>query len=196
MTHPDTQAPVEVARPGKRDRLIAAAQAAMLAHGVERTSLADIAHAADVPLGNVYYYFKTKGELVAAVIERQRSRQQEAFAALDQRPTPAQRLCALLDSWMAQREKLTAHGCPVGTLGTELRKGADELADDSAAVLAGLLGWFERQFTEMGRGDARQLAVALLAAYEGTILLANTLADQDLITVEGERLKQWITSLA
>ena len=44
--------------------------------GIERTTLADIAKAADVPPGNVYYYFKTKDEVIAAVIEAhaQRSR--------------------------------------------------------------------------------------------------------------------------
>src|SRR6516165_3905370 len=50
--------------PGKRDRLIAAAVLLLHRHGVERTTLADIAKAADVPVGNVYYYFKTKDEVI------------------------------------------------------------------------------------------------------------------------------------
>jgi TetR/AcrR family transcriptional regulator, transcriptional repressor for nem operon len=37
--------------------------------GIEKSTLADIAVAAEVPLGNVYYYFKTKDALVSAVIE-------------------------------------------------------------------------------------------------------------------------------
>jgi TetR/AcrR family transcriptional regulator, transcriptional repressor for nem operon len=37
--------------------------------GVEKTSLADIADGSGVPIGNVYYYFKTKDELVEAVID-------------------------------------------------------------------------------------------------------------------------------
>ena len=57
------------ARPGKRERLLSAASALLYQQGVENTTLADIAHAADVPLGNVYYYFKTKDEIVTAVIE-------------------------------------------------------------------------------------------------------------------------------
>jgi TetR/AcrR family transcriptional regulator, transcriptional repressor for nem operon len=35
---------------------------------VAATSLAEIAQAADVPLGNVYYYFKSKDELIRAVV--------------------------------------------------------------------------------------------------------------------------------
>src|SRR5215471_4044808 len=53
----------------KRERLIAAACQAMYAQGVEKTTLADVAAAAGVPLGNVYYYFKTKNDLLQAVIE-------------------------------------------------------------------------------------------------------------------------------
>lgn len=36
--------------------------------GVERTTIADIARAAEVPVGNVYHYFKTKDELVVAAL--------------------------------------------------------------------------------------------------------------------------------
>ena len=54
---------------GKRERLVAAARRVLYEEGVEKSTLADIAAAADVPLGNVYYYFKTKDALVSAVIE-------------------------------------------------------------------------------------------------------------------------------
>ena len=53
---------------GKRERLVAGAREVIHQQGVEKTTIADIARAADVPVGNVYYYFKTKDELVAAAI--------------------------------------------------------------------------------------------------------------------------------
>ena len=46
-------------RQDKRERLIAAACRVTYAQGVEKTTLADIAAAAGIPPGNVYYYFKT-----------------------------------------------------------------------------------------------------------------------------------------
>ena len=55
-------------RPAKRDRLIDAASQLFYEQGVERTTIADIAAAADVPAGNVYYYFKTKDDIVDAVV--------------------------------------------------------------------------------------------------------------------------------
>jgi TetR/AcrR family transcriptional repressor of nem operon len=53
---------------GKRERLIDGALQTLHAQGVESTTLADIAKAAEVPVGNVYYYFKTKDDLVEAAI--------------------------------------------------------------------------------------------------------------------------------
>ena len=53
----------------KRDRLIEAAKAKFYQQGVTRTTLADIAQQAQVPLGNVYYHFRTKGALVQAVVQ-------------------------------------------------------------------------------------------------------------------------------
>src|SRR5690348_16188036 len=52
----------------KRERLVAAATQLLLEQGIERTTLAEIAAAANVPLANVYYYFRTKGDLVADVV--------------------------------------------------------------------------------------------------------------------------------
>jgi hypothetical protein len=46
---------IDHARPrGKRERLIAAAAQMIYQQGLEKTTLADIAAAAEVPLGNVY----------------------------------------------------------------------------------------------------------------------------------------------
>ena len=48
----------------------------------------------------------------------------------------------------------------------------------------------------MGRRDARDLAFARLASYEGIALLANTVRDPELMAREGRRLERWIDSLA
>jgi hypothetical protein len=59
-----------------------------------------------------------------------------------------------------------------------------------------MIEWAAGQFTAMGRADARELAVALIAAYEGIALLANALQDPGLIDAEGRRLDRWIDTLA
>ena len=61
---------MRTAQPDKRTRLIETATKLAYGRGFRQTSLADIAEAARVPVGNVYYYFKTKEELAEAVVER------------------------------------------------------------------------------------------------------------------------------
>jgi AcrR family transcriptional regulator len=56
----------------KCDRLIEAAKARFYQQGVARTTLADIAQQAQVPLGMVYYHFRTKEALVEAVVQVQK----------------------------------------------------------------------------------------------------------------------------
>jgi TetR/AcrR family transcriptional regulator, transcriptional repressor for nem operon len=180
---------------GKRERLVAAARRVLYEHGVEKTTLADIAAAADVPLGNVYYYFKTKDALVAAVIESYRHSYCELSAELDQQDGPANRLKALIGALTSRRDQLASYGCPVGSLSSELDKREDTLRADAGTILAGLIDWAEVQFRAMGREDAQELAVALIAAYEGIALLAATLRDPSLISTEGDRLNRWIDSL-
>lgn len=163
--------------------------------GVEKTTLADIAQAADVPVGNVYYYFKTKDQLVGAAIDAHAQNLQQMITALDRLPTPQDRLKALLHGWIEHRDLTAQYGCPTGTLASELDKRADGLDHLIAKVIQVLLDWAERQFLQMGRSDARELAVALIAAYQGISLLTNTFRDPELMTTEGRRLEHWINSL-
>jgi TetR/AcrR family transcriptional repressor of nem operon len=182
--------------PGKRERLVAAAKKTIHEQGVEKTTLADIAVAADVPVGNVYYYFKTKDALVAAVLDDYGSSYDGLSAKLERQPTPQARLKALVQVLTERSEFLTAYGCPVGSLSSELDKRDDGLRTQAATVLSLLIDWSQEQFQALGRQDARELAVALIAAYEGVTLLASTLRDPALISTEAGRLEHWIDTLA
>lgn len=55
--------------------------------------------------------------------------------------------------------------------------------------------WAARQFEAIGRRDARDLAVQVIARYQRTALLTSTLHDPDLMTREALRLGQWIDTL-
>ncbi|RVX40850.1 TetR family transcriptional regulator [Nonomuraea polychroma] len=183
-------------RSGKRERLAGAAVRVLHEQGVEKTTLADIARAADVPVGNVYYYFKTKDQLIEAAIAAHGRRLESMIAALEQLPAPQDRLKALVHGWIEQRDVAAKYGCPTGTLASELDKRDDGLDRAIAQVMGELIDWMERQFAAMGRDDARELAVALMAAYQGISLLTNTFRDPALMATEGRRLERWIDSLA
>lgn len=184
---------------GKRERLVAAACRVLHEQGVERTTLADIALAADVPVGNVYYYFKTKDQLVEAAINAHGNDLRAMLSALDRRRTPQARLKGLIGALVEQRDLAARYGCPFGTLACELDKRPDGLDRTAADVLGILADWAEQQFRSMGFGDqaeARDLAIALIASYQGISLLTNTFRDPELMVREGRRLERWIDSLA
>jgi len=182
--------------PGKRARLVQAAKDLLYEQGVERTTLAEVAARADVPPGNVYYYFKTKDDLVEAAIASQREDVESTLAGLETHRTPKARLRALVRVFIDAREQVARSGCPQGSLCSELDKRADRLSDACGELMRLPISWAERQFAEMGRRDAPELAVALIAGYQGAALLANTFRDPDLLAGEGKRLERWIDGLS
>jgi TetR/AcrR family transcriptional regulator, transcriptional repressor for nem operon len=184
-------------RPGKRERLVDAARQLFHQQGIEITTLADIAKVADVPVGNIYYYFKTKDDLVAAVIDGYTSELRSRLSTLDRHRTPKARLKALIRDLTEQREVAAQYGCPMGTLCFELDKRGDDIERAAVSELLTIsVDWAEVQFRSMGRSDARDLAVALVSAYQGVSLLTNTLRDPELMARESRRLDRWIETLA
>jgi AcrR family transcriptional regulator len=182
---------------GKRDRLIEGAFRLFHAQGVENTSLADIANGSNVPVGNIYYYFKSKDELIEAVIAAHSRAVTGALFELEQRHrTPKARLKAFVRMLGEQRELTAQSGCPQGSLCSELDKRDDPTARSCAVLVRVPIDWAERQFRALGRRDAAELAVALIASYQGIALLTNTLRDPELMSRECRRLERWIDSLA
>jgi TetR/AcrR family transcriptional regulator, transcriptional repressor for nem operon len=197
MTDSTPESPVAVARrPGKRERLIGAAMQLLHEQGAERTTLAEIAKLADVPPGNVYYYFKTKDDVITAAIETHAQQVRTALAAIDtQHRSPKSRLKALVREFAAQSESIAQHGCPLGSLCSELDKRAGESSLGVAELMRLPVGWAEEQFRSLGRRDAHDLALDLIAAYEGSALLANTMRDPAILSKAARRLTHWIDTL-
>ena len=183
-------------RSDKRERLVQGACLVLHQQGVEKTTIADIAQAADVPVGNVYYYFKTKDELVQAAIDAQAHDIQTMLASFDRHRSPKARLKAFVRVITDQREVAARYGCPHGTLCSELSKHDNDLEPAPAILMQLFIDWAEQQFKAMGRRDARDLAVAMIASYQGIMLLTNTFRQPELIVREGRRLERWIDSLA
>ena len=183
-------------RGGKRERLVASAGDLLHRKGVATTTLAQVAEAADVPPGNVYYYFKTKDDLVRAVIESRAEQVGVMLGSLQARRSPAARLKALAHQWVEMRDLVARYGCPFGTLAAELDRREDGLDRKAAKPIGLILDWAEDQFRQMGRRDARELAISLFSGVQGGALLANALRDPDLMTGQVRHLEHWIDSLA
>jgi AcrR family transcriptional regulator len=184
------------AKPDKRTRLIQTAVKLAYRRGFRTTSLADIAEAAKVPVGNVYYYFKTKDQIGEAIVEQRMLESRALQQKWRQASSPKERLYACVENTLGNRDVLVRGGCPVGTLCSELNKDGGPLAEKARALFAEPLAWIEDQFRAIGQGDnSRELAVHLLSALQGVSVLAHGSHDPNLVVMETRRLKEWINTL-
>jgi len=179
-----------------RARLLQAAEKTTYRLGFGHTALADIAKEAKIPVGNIYYYFKTKDQIGSAIVEMRTSRFRKLLEELQGMGSPKERLCGYVEIKIKNRERLAQSGCPIGTLCSELHKNGGEVAEKSTTLFADALSWMEEQFKALGKGpESPSLAVHLLSATQGASVLAHTFHDPEIITTESERLMAWIRSL-
>ncbi|WP_435127936.1 TetR/AcrR family transcriptional regulator [Actinacidiphila sp. bgisy144] len=177
----DPTAPQKLTRKGAatRGRIVAAAAGLMLEHGVAGTSTDDVRAAAGVSTSQIYHYFADKSALVRAVIAHQTQAvldaQQPLLGSLDS----LEALRAWRDLVVGiQREAHCQGGCPIGSLASELAE-TDEVARADlvggfarweAAIRSGLHAMRDRGELR-GDADPDRLALALLAALQGGLLL-------------------------
>ena len=183
----------------KKERLVQGARMVLYAQGVEKTTIADVATAADVPLGNVYYYFKTKDDLVKAAIDAHAQEIQAKLAGFEEsNRTPKTRLKAFVREWIEQADMAAQYGCPHGSLCAELDKGDGALGEEAAKLIELIVDWNERQFKEMGfnKREAHENAMELVASFQGAALLANTYGDPGIVVRQSKRSERWIDSLS
>jgi TetR/AcrR family transcriptional regulator, transcriptional repressor for nem operon len=180
----------------KRNRLIQTAVTLMYQQGFHQTTLADIAHQAQVPLGTVYYFFKTKEAIGEALVEYYLQKYREVCQQWDGDPDPRARLEAFIQHMLGDGRKLSESGCPIGTLCSELHKQGGPLAHQATGIFNELLDWLAAQLQALGKGEeSRDLAVHLLSAVEGATLLTQSFHTPEYIEREAEQLAQWIRSL-
>jgi AcrR family transcriptional regulator len=165
--------------------------------GFHQTTLADIAGRAQAPLGTVYYFFKTKEAIGQALVEHYQQSYLAACQRWDDAPDPKVRLEAFLQQMLSDQLGLSQSGCPIGTLCAELHKqGNGPLARQASEIFNELLAWLATQFQALGKGEQSQdLAVHLLSAVEGAILLAQSFHTPEYLEREANSLTQWIRSL-
>jgi TetR/AcrR family transcriptional regulator, transcriptional repressor for nem operon len=180
----------------KRSRIVDTAARLVHEQSFARTSLADIARESGVPLGNLYYYFKTKDAIGEALIEKMWAAHDATRTTWDADLEPRERIEAFIQATIDRRETVARYGCSFGTLCAELHKEPGPLAERAVTLFDGFLKWLEAQFRLLGKGaESRDLAFHLVSALQGASLLANTFHNTRQIARECNRLKEWVRSL-
>src|SRR5215831_9632163 len=106
-----------------RDQIIEAADQLFYRNGYEHTSFSDIADAVQISRGNFYHHFKTKDEILDAVIKRRLAGTRKMLDQWEiEGKHPADRIRSFIDILIANRADIKRYGCPVGTLCSELVK--------------------------------------------------------------------------
>ena len=154
---------------------MAAATRVIHERGAAATTLALVAAEAQVALGNVYYYFKTKDDLVAAVVRARADEITMLLAFANTKATPVERLCAVVEAFRESAEEIVRLGCSYGSLAGELER--TEGGANAGILLTMQLEWMEAQLRELHVPAAKARAVELLAAIQGACLVAHALHD-------------------
>lgn len=177
-----------------RSRIVEVADGLFYANGFDSTSFADIADAVKISRGNFYYHFKTKDEILQAVIER---RLAERRAMTDrwesEGESPRECIGHFIDILIVNQSKIMAHGCPVGTLCGELAKLDHALRDEAAGLFTLFRDWLRSQFERAGCGDRSDaLAMHVLMRSQGVAALANALGDAAFVRREVDEMHAWL----
>jgi TetR/AcrR family transcriptional regulator, transcriptional repressor for nem operon len=181
-----------------RDRIIEAADQLFYRQGYERTSFTDIADAVRISRGNFYYHFKTKDEILDAVIEARLANTQKVLDRWTiEGKTPTERIRSFIQMLMANRADIKRFGCPVGTLTSELAKLNHASQDEANKLFTLFRTWLCQQFALLGReADADALAMHLLVRSQGVATLASAFHDEKFIKQEVKQTCDWLDSCA
>lgn len=181
----------------KRERLIDSAAILFHRKGLASTSLADIAKHSNIPIGNVYYYFKAKEELALAVLDRRKQKFNAAYDVLEEAiEDPRQRLIEAIKAFDSDREQYARYGCPIGRIIEDADVTTDNVAKVAAQVFSEFTAWAERQFQALGHTqEARAYALSFISGIQGAILVAKSFNDPNIIANETTRIITWVESL-
>ncbi|TBB21304.1 TetR/AcrR family transcriptional regulator [Rhizobium ruizarguesonis] len=179
-----------------RLQIVEAADRLFYERGFEATSFADIAAVVGLSRGNFYYHFKTKDEILDAVIAHRLSKTKAMLDAWEAgAKAPSERIRRFIHMLIMNQTKIMAFGCPVGTLCNELAK-LDHTAKDEAIKLFTLFRvWLSRQFRDLGHDtDADGLAMHVLMRSQGVAALATAFRDDAFVRREVEDMCQWLAA--
>ncbi len=178
------------------NHIVEAADQLFYRQGYEHTSFSNIADAVKISRGNFYHHFKSKDEILDAVIHVRLANTRKMLDQWEiEGKTPEDRILSFIHILIGNRAKIKRYGCPVGTLCSELAKLNHGSQAEANKLFTLFRTWLCRQFILLGRKtDADELAMHLLARSQGVATLANAFHDEKFIKQEVKLMCDWLRS--
>jgi TetR/AcrR family transcriptional repressor of nem operon len=180
-----------------RAEIIAAADDLFYRQGYEHTSFADIAAVVEISRGNFYHHFKSKDEILDAVIAARIANTERVLERWEHAAKqPADCIRSFIQMLLANRSDIKRYGCPVGTLCAELAKLGHPSQPGASQLFTLFRTWLAKHFTALGRAaDADELALHVLARSQGIASLTNAFHDEAFIRREVRLMEEWLEGI-
>ncbi len=161
-----------------RDRLIEAARLLFWEKGYEPTSLAEVVQKAGAKTGSLYYFFRTKEQLLLAVLDKYVEMLWPAVIepVFNHVTDPIERIFGILDGYRRGLEHTgLAGGCPIGNLAIEVSDELPRAREKIAQNFAGWRDWIRKCLEDAGDRlpvdlNREQLAIFVLTVMEGSVM--------------------------
>ena len=181
---------------GERSRagILDAATQLFYEQGFAASSMGEVADAAQVLKGNLSYYFKTKVDLLEAVVEQRVQMLEALFATfVDASADPVVQIGGFIEMIEQSGPDLVRYGCPLGSLATEICKGGEAFQPLASRLLGVCADWLRGRFaSRLAATEAAQAAEQLLVMAQGTALLAQAFQDQALVQRQCSAMRDWV----
>ena len=178
-----------------RNKIVETADDLFYRQGFNHTSFSDIAKAVGISRGNFYYHFKTKDDILAAVIESRKAGINEMLQHWSASiPDVKDRLYHYIDMIVGNQENIFDYGCPIGSVCSELIKLKNINKSNATEMIVLFKDWLTEQFTLLGHSseNAEQYSMHVLTCTQGISLIGQAFKDASYIQREADDLKQWI----
>ena len=180
-----------------RDRIVAATNELFRRSGYNGTSLRQVTDAAGAPTGSLYHFFpRGKAELAEAVITETGASYLELFELIA--AAAANPGAAVGDFFDGAAETLEQSDyidvCPIGTVAREVANTNDRLRGAADQVFSSWIESLGKHLETAGltTTEATALATTVVAALEGSFVLARTRRDADVLRHTGQHIRQLV----
>ncbi len=175
----------------RREAIAAAAADLFWRRGYAGSSLGDIARAAGVPQGNMFYYYPSKADIAHAVADIFLRETEKLVADATAVSTGAEQRCRFLLGRLQQSNRSRMErGCPIALAVRDFRETAPDASTRAAESFSRLIEFLAAEIGRSGLRPSQALSRAreLIAEWQGGIALAHAFSDMTILAESFRRM--------